>query len=208
MCACFGACEASLRAYDEPGQPLRVSSFEELLSRLARLFDAAKISYMVIGGQAVLIHGEPRLTMDVDVTLGLGTDDLDRIIALIAQEGLSPIPEDPSGFALQTCVLPARDSRSGERVDLIFSDTPYERQAIGRGVRLNIAGTPVCFASPEDLLIHKLVAGRPRDIEDARSVWQRRKSQIETAYMERWIKEFSAVPGLEKIPDLWRQIQS
>lgn len=175
---------------------------------MARLLDGAKIPYMVIGGQAVLVHGEPRLTLDVDVTLGVGTEKLDHILSLISREGLAPIPEDPAGFARQTLVLPARDAKSGERVDIIFSDTPYEHQAIGRAVRLSIAGTRVCFASPEDLLIHKLIAARPRDLEDARGIWLRQKSRLDAAYVERWLKEFSALPGLEKISDLWRQVRA
>jgi len=29
---------------------------------------------MVIGGQAVLLYGEPRLTRDIDITLGIGVE--------------------------------------------------------------------------------------------------------------------------------------
>jgi hypothetical protein len=36
--------------------------FQALLVRLARALDSAGIPYMVIGGQAVLLYGEPRLT--------------------------------------------------------------------------------------------------------------------------------------------------
>jgi hypothetical protein len=36
--------------------------FEEILSRIARELDSGGLPYMVIGGQAVLRYGEPRLT--------------------------------------------------------------------------------------------------------------------------------------------------
>ena len=45
--------------------------FERLLQRLSRELEARSITYMVIGGQAVLLYGEPRLTRDIDITLGL-----------------------------------------------------------------------------------------------------------------------------------------
>lgn len=45
--------------------------FERLLERLAGSLDRHKIPYMVIGGQAVLVYGEPRLTRDIDVTVGV-----------------------------------------------------------------------------------------------------------------------------------------
>jgi hypothetical protein len=44
--------------------------FETLLERIALALEQAAVPYMVIGGQAVLLHGEPRLTKDIDVTLG------------------------------------------------------------------------------------------------------------------------------------------
>jgi uncharacterized NAD-dependent epimerase/dehydratase family protein len=56
--------------------------FEQLLARLALALDAAKISYMVIGGQAVLVYGEPRLTQDVDIVLGLAPDQLEAVVDL------------------------------------------------------------------------------------------------------------------------------
>ena len=45
--------------------------FKKLLEKIARGLDKRKIPYMVIGGNAVLIYGEPRLTQDIDITLGL-----------------------------------------------------------------------------------------------------------------------------------------
>lgn len=44
--------------------------FETLLEKLSCALDQVGIPYMVIGGQAVLRHGEPRLTKDIDLTLG------------------------------------------------------------------------------------------------------------------------------------------
>ncbi len=45
--------------------------FTTLLATIATALDQASIPYMVIGGQAVLLYGEPRLTEDIDITLGL-----------------------------------------------------------------------------------------------------------------------------------------
>ena len=45
--------------------------FQSLLARLVLELEARGLPYMVIGGQAVLVHGEPRLTRDIDITLGV-----------------------------------------------------------------------------------------------------------------------------------------
>jgi hypothetical protein len=54
--------------------------FEELLARLASHLSRHNLPYMVTGGQAVLLYGEPRLTKDIDVTLGVDTDHLARLL--------------------------------------------------------------------------------------------------------------------------------
>ncbi|MDF1536455.1 MAG: hypothetical protein P1S46_08155 [bacterium] len=46
--------------------------FQELIASIAASLNVRKIPYMIIGGQAVLLYGEPRLTRDIDVTLGAG----------------------------------------------------------------------------------------------------------------------------------------
>ncbi len=56
--------------------------FEQLLARLSLALDAAEISYMVIGGQAVLVYRDPRLTQDVDIVLGLAPDQLEAVVDL------------------------------------------------------------------------------------------------------------------------------
>ena len=122
---------------------------------------------MLIGGQAVLLHGRPRLTDDIDITLGVGPSELSTVQTVCAPCGLVPLPEDVDAFVRETFVLPCHHPPSGLRVDFIFSTTPYEAQAIGRAVIVKLAGTSVPFASAEDLILHKLFAGRPRDWEDA-----------------------------------------
>ena len=46
--------------------------FESLLARLAHALDAAGLPYMVFGGQAVLLHGEPHLHFQVLSVSGSG----------------------------------------------------------------------------------------------------------------------------------------
>ena len=57
--------------------------FERLLKKTALQLKKASIPYMVIGGQAVLLYGEPRLTRGIDITVGIGVDELDRIAGIL-----------------------------------------------------------------------------------------------------------------------------
>ena len=174
--------------------------FEGLLARLTAVLDRREVPFMLIGGQAVLLHGDPRLTQDVDVTLGLGPERLGEIVDACADIGLESLPEDIRGFVETTFVLPALDDTTGIRVDLIFSNTPYEAQAIEHAIRVEICGERVPFVTAEDLIIHKLFAGRPRDLADAESVVRRKGPQLDWDYMREWTKTFAEIEGREGLP--------
>ena len=163
--------------------------FQALLVRLSEAFEKSKIPYMVIGGQAVLVYGEPRFTKDIDITLGAGVDRLGEVLKLVESTGWKVLTPSPAEFVQKTMVLPCQDEASGVRLDLVFSFSPYERQAMDRVRRVTFLGKEVCFASPEDLMIHKVVAGRPRDLEDVRVV-QLKNPGMDRAYIEKWLKEF------------------
>ncbi len=156
---------------------------------------------MLIGGQAVLLHGQPRLTEDIDITLGVDPTHLHVIQQVCKALGLEPLPKDVPAFVRDTFVLPARHLETAMRVDFIFSTTPYERQAIGRAVGVILEDVSVPFATAEDLVIHKLFAGRPRDLEDAVGVVRRQGSALDWEYVERWAREFASVPGREDLPE-------
>jgi hypothetical protein len=85
--------------------------------------------------------------------------------------------------------LPAQDPGSGIRVDFIFSFTPYERQAIGRANPISIQDTSVLFASVEDVIIHKVFAGRARDLEDVGSIILK-NPRFDREYVTKWLEEF------------------
>ena len=170
---------------------------EDLLKRVAHSLSRQKIPYMIIGGQAVLFYGSPRLTRDIDVTLGIDTDAIETLFSLIAKVGLRLLPEKARHFALETKVLPTEDRLSKFRVDFIFSNTPYERQAIRRAKRVRVKGSLVRFASLEDLIIHKMFAGRAVDLEDVKVLLIQNHGKINLRYIRRWLREFAKLPGKE-----------
>ena len=86
-------------------------------------------------------------------------------------------------------VLPCQDPSSGIRIDLIFSFSPYEKKALERTNNIPIGKALVAFASIEDLLIHKLIAGRPRDLEDVRGILIKNPA-LDQTYLLHWLQQF------------------
>lgn len=180
---------------------------EHLIAALSRELKTRSIGFMLIGGQAVLAHGEPRLTEDIDLTLAATPERTADLVAVCGALGLTPIPSDVSAFVAETFVLPARHVLTGFRVDFIFSSTSYERSAIGRAVLIAIAGESVPFAAAEDLVIHKLFAARPRDLEDVAGIVRRSGATLDWEYLRRCADDFASVPGREAMPAMVAALQ-
>ena len=163
--------------------------FSALLVKLAKGLRKAKIPYMVFGGQAVMVYGEPRFTQDIDITLGVELSESERVLTAIDSLGLAPLIDDPVEFLKQTFVLPVVDADSTIRIDLVFSLSGFEREAIKRAKQITLNGIRVAFVSAEDLIILKMIAGRVRDLEDVRGVLAK-TVKLQRPHIVRWLKAY------------------
>lgn len=161
--------------------------FQKLLRKIANELNKLRMPYMVIGGQAVLLYGEPRLTKDIDITLGVGIEGVDNIKDLVQKLALKMLVSED--FVQKTMVLPVMDEKTGIRVDFILSFSLYEKQAIERAIEVEFGTTAVKFASLEDIVIHKIIAGRGRDIEDVKAILLKNPN-YNVRYIKGWLKEF------------------
>jgi hypothetical protein len=83
--------------------------FKNLIIRIGQVLNTKTIPYMIIGGQAVILYGEPRLTRDIDIALGAGIESLPEFLDILKNLVLKPLPENLEQFVKQTMVLPAID---------------------------------------------------------------------------------------------------
>lgn len=182
--------------------------FQKLLEKLGLGLADLKMDYIVIGGQALLIYGEPRLTKDIDVTLGVGPEKFEQLQKWVDLSGWKILVDSPREFVRRTFVLPCLDEESGIRIDFIFSFSLYEKQAMARANRVILGKTQVCFASLEDFIIHKVVAGRPRDLEDIKTVLLKNPNP-DFSYIRKWLREFEEAlhqPFSKRLDEIQRQL--
>lgn len=168
---------------------------EKLIQKIAVELDREKIPYMIIGGQAVLLYGSPRLTRDIDITIGIDTDQFFIIENLCRKLKLKILSKNPQRFAQDTHVLPAEAMALKIRVDFIFSFTPYEIQAMAKTKKVRMGHYLVKFASVEDVIIHKLFAGRAIDLEDVKNICALHAKHLDKKYLKRWLVQFDELAG-------------
>ena len=182
-----------------------MTRLEAALLEVVAILDASKISYMLIGGLAVAEWGEPRATLDVDLTLWVEADQFEITVANLASR-LAPRTREPVEFARKTRVLPVHAS-GGIPVDLIFAQWPFERQAIDQAVERTVGGTPVRVASLEYLLLLKLISDRPKDLDDASALLRRHQGNVDHASLEKQLSGIAAALDQPEILDRYRRLR-
>lgn len=152
--------------------------------------EASDIPYVVIGGLAVQHWGEPRTTRDVDITVLVPEDQVD-VFMKAATGRFPPRLEDAISFARRSRVLLLKTDK-GIPIDISLGIPGYEEEVMRRAVTVEWpGGRPVRIIGCEDLIIHKCVAGRPRDLEDVRTVLQRQRQNVDVGYIRKWLKAFA-----------------
>ncbi len=169
--------------------------FDEIFSRIGSCLKRHNVPYMITGGQAFLLYGKPRLIRDIDIIIGLDARCINLLLSIVREMSLKPLPDDPKAFIKQTMVLPALDEPSGMRVDFIISSSAYEEQALKRARRVRLNDNPLCFASPEDVMIHRVLSGQPGDLEDVKSILVSRGGSLDLSYVRHWLREFEVASG-------------
>lgn len=151
--------------------------------------DGAGISSIVIGGVAVALWGDPRVTRDVDLKVRLSRENADRLLSSLPSDYVSLLPNPNQ--ALQRQGLVFMQDATGTRIDLLLADTPYDLAAIQRGRDVEVsAGMTIRVCSPEDLVIYKMIATRSRDYEDAQGIIRRQGNTLDDAYVIDWLRQF------------------
>lgn len=164
--------------------------FDNLRSvqRVIEFLNEHHIPYMLIGGLAVSIWGQPRITLDADFKVSIDTtlDDFRKLV-------FERYPERPTNFPAHKKsphVLHIWES-PGVAVDLLVSIFDYEKEAIKRAVEMDVNGIPARVCTAEDFIIHKAIANRDKDWFDIPSIIERQRGKLDVKYIRSWLKQFS-----------------
>ena len=160
----------STSAWARPSGAFTLPGVPDLLRDLARILPDWCDGWYLFGAQAVQVWGHPRLSADVDVTIGLRSDDVGPFVAAMREAGFTMRVPDPERFAAEVRVLPFVHSASGIPVDAILAGPGPEEEFLARARVVVIGGVRVPVISPEDLVVTKILAGRPKDLEDVRGI--------------------------------------
>ena len=150
------------------------------LTEIFRALDDAEVRYLVVGGVAVVLHGYPRFTADLDLVLDLTPPNALAAIAALQTLGYRPrAPVRVEDFADEDIRASWQEEKGltvfslwspsypGTEVDL-FVEEPFDfREAWARRLDAVLGdGTTVRVVGIDDLRALKASVGRPKDVDD------------------------------------------
>lgn len=162
------------------------NAFKQAIHKIIRFLDKEKIPYFVLGGLAVGVMGEPRFTHDIDLDIFLQDQETGIFIKRLKKASFKFNAKQAMLNASQFGTF--RLSYKMVQIDIIIASTALEREALRRKRRVDFFDLITCFPSPEDLILLKLIPGRPKDLLDAESVVIRQKGKLDASYLEKWAR--------------------
>ena len=145
----------------------------------------------VMGGIAMATWKSVRATRDVDVLLETREHDANDLLARLRAAGVRPKRDPPTTTLGELDVVQLLyeppDTFVDLQIDLFLARSPYHLQALERRVFTRLADLDVEIAvlACEDLILHKLLAGRIIDRADAAALLRANRASLDLDYLAR-----------------------
>lgn len=164
-----------------------------MIQRMAEVFRKDKLPYVIIGGIASSILGKPRMTMDADVVILLSSENICGFIQDMKRNGFNvTVASEPKIIARLKRGLPVKlRYKKKFSVDMRLASYSIDRKAIKRANKRTIFNVKLPIATPEDLIIYKLVRFDEIDQADIKAVLVRYIKKLDFKYIIKTVKELS-----------------
>lgn len=170
----------------------------EAAKEVADFMRRRKWKFCIIGGLAVQRWGEPRTTLDVDITLLTGFGEEEAFAAPLLECFKARIPEALS-FAMRNRVLLLTTS-NGKDIDISFGALPFENEMMARATPFKFApGVMLMTCTAEDLVIMKAFAARTRDWLDVEGIIVRQQGHLDRRYI---LRHLALLCDLKETPEI------
>lgn len=125
-----------------------------------------------------------RATDDIDLVIAVPHVDIDRLLATASACGYRYDEATAREWAASG-LLRLIDA-DGTSIDLLIATDPLSHELVRRASVERLMGSSLPVASVEDLLLMKLEANRPIDLDDAIAIKDAYGDRLDRAYVDRW----------------------
>ena len=153
---------------------------DDVLDVLAQL----GIPHMLIGGLAVSVRAEPRATKDIDLSVLVAPAEARQLTENMDALGFRATAHGEAGPGSVIRYVRTGIDGIDRWVDVLCAGTPFEERALARASTERLLGRDLPVATAEDLVILKLLAGRPQDWADVDVLLREHAGRLDDAYID------------------------
>ena len=175
--------------------PLMRSPVADLLASLGAALAAVHAEWYLFGAQAAIVYGVARLTADVDITARVPPRLSNQaLVDALAPRGFRLRFDDPV-LVEHGRVLPFVHEATGLPVDIVLAGPGLEDEFFARTELRDIDGVGVPVVDVSDLIVMKVLADRPKDIEDVVTLLRVQSARIDRARVRHVLQMLESALG-------------
>ncbi len=162
---------------------------EEVFVKVVNFLEKYKYPYLIIGGFAAGVLGEPRATGDIDIDIKIKKILIKDFLKRAQNEGFTFDKKEVSQRVKETGTFKLWCGRF--HIDFLIFSTNFEETALKRCKRIRLFGIEANFPTPEDMILLKIIPARPIDKIDAENIAIRHKGKLDKKYLLYWAMKLS-----------------
>lgn len=171
------------------GKTLMANRLLLALKDIVDWLEKQQIPYMIFGGIANTLYGNPRQTFDIDIKISIPSNKEKSDFIEHLRNVAVLLPAHPMQFIDETGVLPV--TLHDVRIDFVFAQLPFEKQAIERSRNELFFSVPMKVCTVEDFILQKAVSTRRKDWDDIETVIDIQKNALDWPYLLEHCRELS-----------------
>ena len=171
-----------------------MGALEDILVTFGRIARDLGIEYTIVGAIAIMYHGIPRATMDIDCLVKADEKQLINLASRMKEAGFFVDVEDLMAMNRGEGHATIEDRETMHRLDIFSAKDQFSFITLEESQEITIKDVVLRIASPETTIISKLRFGSPQDLKDAEGIYGRLHESIDIEKLRR----FAQLIGVEK----------
>jgi len=160
-----------------------MDEFPEILQIVCTYLNIKKIEYVIVGGVAVMYHGVPRTTVDIDIILQIEEKEISSFADFLNEKGFSASKIDIQKAFIEKSHSTSFFKDTLLRLDIQGVNSDFDQMTLDRAIMVDLFGTSIKIGSGEDTFVNKILFQGEQDLRDALGILKRNLENLDLDYI-------------------------
>ena len=161
-----------------------MEEFQEILQFVSSYLNEHEIDYVIVGGVAVMYHGVPRTTVDIDILLQIEEDLIPSFVDFLNLKGFDASVKDLRSAFKENSHSTVFFKDTLLRLDIQGVNSQFDKMTLDRAILVDLFGVSVKIGSIDDTFINKILFQGEQDLRDALGILKRNPENLDFDYIK------------------------